>query len=129
MNDLSFDPTTGADKEFLLSVVKAIVSKPEAVDVARKVDELGTLLTLRVDPVDMPAIIGRGGATVKSLRQLVRVAGAKSNQRVNLKVLEPDGSEYRIRDERSVGSVGIVGGNADRGPASGDAFGNAESAF
>lgn len=119
MNDMSFDPTTGADKEFLLNVVKAIVSKPEAVDVTRKVDELGILLTLRVDPSDMPAIIGRGGATVKSLRQLVRVAGAKSNQRVNLKVVEPDGSEYRMRE--------------DRAPRSGDTaagvFGNAESAF
>lgn len=89
------DPTAGQDRDFLESAVKALVDEPDAVVVTRKVDDLGVLITLQVAPGDMKKIIGKSGQTVKSLRQLLRVVGAKHGDRVNLKVLEPDGSEYR----------------------------------
>ncbi|NOY35913.1 MAG: KH domain-containing protein [bacterium] len=81
------------DKEFLEYVVKALVDKPEAVEVDRKVDEMGVLITLKVDPVDMGKIIGRSGNTAKAIRTLLRVVGMKNNARVNLKIEEPEGSE------------------------------------
>jgi len=42
--------TTGADKDFVEYVVKAIVDHPEEVSVDRSVDEMGVLLTLKVNP-------------------------------------------------------------------------------
>ncbi|MEW5908005.1 MAG: KH domain-containing protein [Patescibacteria group bacterium] len=81
----------GRDQEFLEFIVKAIVDKPEAVKVARKVDEMGVLLTLKVDPADMGKIIGRNGNTAKSIRTLLRIIGLKNHARVNLKVEEPEG--------------------------------------
>lgn len=78
--------------QFLEFVVKALVDTPDAVKVDRKVDEMGVLITLKVDPADMGKIIGRNGATAKSIRTLLRIVGLKNNARVNLKIEEPEGS-------------------------------------
>jgi len=79
------------DQQFLDFVVKALVDKPEAVKIDRKVDEMGVLMTLEVDPADMGKIIGRQGNTAKAIRTLLRVVGMKMNARVNLKINEPEG--------------------------------------
>jgi hypothetical protein len=81
------------DQEFVEYVVKSIVDHPDDVKVGRAVDEMGVLLTLTVSPEDMGQVIGRQGATAKSIRTLLRVIGAKNNARVNLKINEPEGSE------------------------------------
>lgn len=86
------------DKEFVEYVVKSLVSSPDAVQVERSVDDRGVLLELTVDPSDMGKVIGKAGATAKSLRTLLRVLGAKNDAKVNLKIVEPEGSE---RPERS----------------------------
>ena len=80
------------DQEFLEFVIKALVDKPEAVKIDRKVDEMGVLMTLEVDPADMGKIIGRQGNTAKAIRTLLRIVGMKFNARVNLKINEPEGS-------------------------------------
>ncbi len=80
------------DIEFLEYVVKELVDTPEAVKVDRKVDEMGVLITLDVDPADMGKIIGKSGNTAKAIRTLLRVVGMKNNSRVNLKINEPEGS-------------------------------------
>lgn len=83
--------TTAQDQEFLEFVVRALVDNPGAVHTDRKVDEMGVLITLKVDPADMGKIIGRNGQTAKSIRALLRVVGVKNNARVNLKIEEPEG--------------------------------------
>lgn len=80
------------DQEFVEMVVKAIVEFPDKVKTERSVDERGVLIELTVDPADMGKIIGKEGRTAKSIRTLLRVLGAKSNARVNLKIVEPEGS-------------------------------------
>lgn len=87
--------STEIDQAFVEYVVKALVSNPEAVEVNRSVDEMGVLLELTVDPSDMGKVIGKAGATAKSIRTLLRVLGAKHDARVNLKIVEPEGSEAR----------------------------------
>lgn len=80
------------DQEFLEFAVKALVDSPEDVKVERKIDEMGVLITLDVNPADMGMVIGREGQTAKALRTLLRVIGARNNARVNLKINEPAGS-------------------------------------
>ncbi len=80
------------DKEFLEYLIKSIVAHPDDVVVDRKVDEMGVLLTLKVNREDMGKIIGRDGSTAKAIRSLVRIVGLKHNARVNLKIEEPEGS-------------------------------------
>ncbi|MDP3970974.1 MAG: KH domain-containing protein [bacterium] len=78
------------DQEFVEYVVKALVDKPEAVTSERTVDEMGVLITLKVDSADLGQVIGRQGQTAKSIRTLLRVVGAKNHARVNLKIYEPE---------------------------------------
>ncbi len=77
------------DQEFLEFVVKSLVNYPEDVKITRTVDEMGVLLTLSVNPADVGQVIGRGGATAKAIRSLVRLVGLKNRARVNLKIEVP----------------------------------------
>ena len=87
------------DQEFVESVVKAIVDNPGAVSTKRSVDEMGVLVELTVDSADMGKIIGKDGRTAKAIRTLLRVFGAKNNARINLKIVEPEGSERPAKRE------------------------------
>ena len=83
------------DTQFLDYVVKGLVDNPNDVKIVRTVDEMGVLLTLTVNAVDMGKIIGRAGNTAKAIRTLLRVVGMKNNARVNLKINEPEGAIKR----------------------------------
>lgn len=89
------------DKEFLEILVKAIVAHPEDVKVERNIDEMGVLLTLKINPEDMGYVIGRRGQTAQAIRTLLRIVGAKNNARVNLKIYEPEGSRRPARREEA----------------------------
>lgn len=95
------------DKDFLEYVVKALVDHPDDVGVDRRVDEMGVLLTLKVNPLDMGQVVGRQGSTAKAIRSLLRIVGVKNNARINLKIEEPEGSTRR-------------GGNYSRNSSSGE---------
>ena len=64
-------------EDFVTYVVKALVTNPDAVELKRANDEKGDYLELTVDPSDMGKVIGKAGATAKSLRTLLRSVGAK----------------------------------------------------
>lgn len=89
------------DQEFLDYLIKKIVDHPDKVVVERKVDEMGVLLSLRVDPQDMGQVVGRQGATAKAIRSLLRIVGMKNNARVNLKIEEPEGGMRATRHENA----------------------------
>lgn len=90
------------DQAFLEFLVKSIVDHPEEVVVERKVDEMGVLLSLRVNPLDMGQIVGRQGSTAKAIRSLLRIVGVKNHARVNLKIVEPEGSMRIPREAQEV---------------------------
>jgi len=86
------------DRDFIEYAVKMLVDNPDDVKVERKIDEMGVLITLDVNPNDMGMVIGREGMTAKALRTLLRVIGARNSARVNLKINEPEGSERPPRE-------------------------------
>jgi predicted RNA-binding protein YlqC (UPF0109 family) len=94
--------TTENDKEFLEYIVKALVDNPGDVKVERKVDEMGVLLLLTVNPADMGQIIGREGSTAKAIRNLVRIVGLKNHARVNLKIEEPVGGRMPRTEKKEM---------------------------
>lgn len=75
--------------EFVTSVLSMLVEDKDQLSVQASKDDLGVLITVQVSERDMGKLIGKGGQTIKSMRTLLRVIGGTSNQRVNLKVLEP----------------------------------------
>ena len=44
---------------FLRLIVESLVQNPSLIEIEEKHDELGTLISLKVDPSDMGSIIGR----------------------------------------------------------------------
>ena len=74
--------------EFLKFVVENLVNNKEDIVIEKKDDELGTLLTLRVNKADMGIIIGKGGNTINALRAILRLLGLKLSKKINLKVVD-----------------------------------------
>src|SRR3989344_5597438 len=100
-------------QDFLEYVVKSIVGNPNDVKVERTVDEMGVLLTLHINQADMGYVIGRQGQTAKALRTLLRIVGAKSNARLNLKIHEPEGSQRPMRSRTAPASAPADTGMVD----------------
>lgn len=83
-----------ADRDFVEYVVKNLVNNPDDVEVTRKTDEMGVLIEVKVKPEDMGLLIGRAGSTAKAIRTLARIIGMRNNARVNLRIVEPEGSAH-----------------------------------
>lgn len=96
-----------ADKDFLEYIVKALVDHPDDVKVDRAVDEMGVLLTLKVNREDMGQIVGRAGSTARAIRSLVRIVGLKNHARVNLKIEEPAGGSGPRAKRAPAGGEGL----------------------
>lgn len=76
------------DIEFLKFMIENLVENKEEVVIERKEDELGVLLTLKVNKDDMWIIIGKSWNTINSIRTLLRIYWTKVWKRINLKVLD-----------------------------------------
>ncbi len=75
--------------DFVKYVLEQICEHKGAIVVEHKVDDLGVLISVTVAEADMGKLIGKNGQTISALRTLVRIVGARENERINLKVLEP----------------------------------------
>lgn len=75
-------------KELLDYIVKALVSKPDAVVIDESESPEGVVLTLTVAPEDMGMIIGKGGQTIKAIRKLLITRAMAENLKVNLQLTE-----------------------------------------
>lgn len=73
---------------FLQFIVENLVNNKEDISIERVEDELGVLLTLKVNKDDMWLIIWKNGNTVNSLRSIIKILGLKLGKRINLKVLD-----------------------------------------
>ena len=74
--------------EFLKFILEWLVENKEDIDIVRTEDELGVLLTVKVNKDDMWLVIWKWGNTVNSLRSLLKVLWLKIWKRVNLKILD-----------------------------------------
>ncbi|MDO4612049.1 MAG: KH domain-containing protein [Candidatus Saccharibacteria bacterium] len=81
------------DQQFVEYIVKTLVNNPDKVEVDRKIDEKGVLLSLTVDPEDVGRVIGKRGVTAQSIRMLLRALGTKQDARYNLKIVNTDDGE------------------------------------
>jgi len=93
------------DQEFLEFTVKAIVDHPDDVEITRTVDEMGVLLSVKVNPEDMGKLVGRQGSTARAIRTLLRVIGLKNRARINFKIEEPEGGRKRTPETSSTESA------------------------
>ncbi|MFA6436820.1 MAG: KH domain-containing protein [Candidatus Paceibacterota bacterium] len=106
--------TKNTDQDFIETVVKALVNNPSEVKTTRTVDEMGVLVTLKVNPEDMGIIIGRGGQNARAIRTLVRVVGAKNNAHVNLRIEEPEGREQKPAPSKAASKAAEASDDVDK---------------
>jgi predicted RNA-binding protein YlqC (UPF0109 family) len=89
------------DQEFVEYIVRGIVNHPDDVRTDRTIDERGVLIVLHINQEDMGYVIGRQGQTARSIRTLLKIVGAKTDSRVNMKIYEPEGSRRPPRAARA----------------------------
>ena len=91
------------DQEFLEFVVKSLVNHPVDVKAVREIDDRGVKITLHVNPEDMGYIIGRQGQTARALRILLKIVGAKADERVSMVIYEPDEMRRQHQEKKGDG--------------------------
>ncbi len=75
-------------KEFIESIVRALVDNPDQVEVVEVIGSRTTVYELRVAQGDLGKVIGKSGQTAKSIRTLLAAAAARKGKRAVLEILE-----------------------------------------
>lgn len=75
-------------KELVEQIARALVDRPDSVQVTEVCGEKTTLLELRVAPEDLGKVIGKQGKTARAIRTLLTAAGMKVHKRLELEILE-----------------------------------------
>ena len=70
------------------AIARALVDKPEQVQVRAVENPQATILELRVGQGELGKVIGRQGRTAKSIRTILNAAGLKQRKRFSLEILE-----------------------------------------
>jgi len=85
-------------KELVELLARALVDRPELVDVRETEDERSIMLELRVAPADVGKVIGRQGRTIKALRTLVHAAAIRSQKNASLEVIDEEREARRTAE-------------------------------
>jgi predicted RNA-binding protein YlqC (UPF0109 family) len=72
-------------------IVKNLVDKPDAVVVeGHQGRGRSETVEIRLDPVDIGRVIGKGGRNIEAIRALVKASAIKEHHRVNVEVIAED---------------------------------------
>lgn len=74
-------------KEFIETIVKAIVDHPDQVVITEERGPDGIVLRLQVATEDRGKVIGRQGRVVQAMRTLLRSLAARAGTRANLEIV------------------------------------------
>jgi hypothetical protein len=75
-------------KELVETIARALVDKPEAVELRVTPQEGGALYELKVAPEDIGKVIGRDGRTVNALRTVLQHAALKKGEKARLEIVD-----------------------------------------
>lgn len=75
-------------KLLIETIAKALVDKPDQVEVSEVEGEQTTVIELRVAKEDLGKVIGKQGRTARALRTILSAASTKLRKRSVLEILE-----------------------------------------
>ena len=75
-------------KNLVMTMVKALVDKPEEVSLREVEGEKTTVLELRVAKEDLGKVIGKQGKTAKAMRTVLNAMATKLKKRAVLEIIE-----------------------------------------
>ena len=73
-------------QELVKVLAKALVEKPDAVEVETVEEEERTVLKLHVAQEDMGRVIGKQGRIAKAIRTIVKSAATRENKKVTVDI-------------------------------------------
>lgn len=75
-------------KALIEQIAKALVDKPDDVDVIEVEGEQTTVIELKVAKDDLGKVIGKQGRTARAMRTILSAAGAKVRKHCVLEIIE-----------------------------------------
>ena len=75
-------------KNLVMTMVKALVDKPDEVSLREVECEKTTVLELRVAKEDLGKVIGKQGKTAKAMRTILNATATKLKKRAVLEIIE-----------------------------------------
>jgi uncharacterized protein len=84
-------------EELVTFLARALVDRPDQVELRSQAVDGGTVLELKVAPEDVGKVIGRDGRTINAMRAVLAVAALRRGAKVRLEVLD---------DRRGPGAAG-----------------------
>ena len=78
----------GVVKNLVMTMVKALVDKPDEVSLREVEGEKTTVLELRVAKEDLGKVIGKQGKTAKAMRIILNATATKLKKRAVLEIIE-----------------------------------------
>lgn len=78
----------GPMQDLIKTIAKALVDKPDDVEVTEVEGEQTTVIELKVAKEDLGKVIGKQGRTARALRTILSAASTKIRKRSVLEILE-----------------------------------------
>jgi len=75
-------------KELIESIVRALVDKPDEIQIEEVIGEHAHVLELRVAREDLGKVIGKGGSHASAIRTILAAASGKDRKRYVLEIIE-----------------------------------------
>jgi uncharacterized protein len=75
-------------EELVTFLARALVDRPDQVELRAQAVDGGTVLELKVAPEDVGKVIGRDGRTINAMRAVLAVAALRRGAKVRLEVLD-----------------------------------------
>ena len=75
-------------EELVIYLARALVDRPDQVELRSQAVEGGTVLELKLAPEDVGKVIGRDGRTINAMRAVLAVAALRRGAKVRLEVLD-----------------------------------------
>lgn len=77
-------------KNLLEYIVKNLVQNPDDVEITESVEEMKTVLNLKVNKADMGRVIGKEGRIIRSIREIIYAYSMKDSKKVSVNVEEKE---------------------------------------
>lgn len=75
-------------KEILETVIRNLVSEPEAISINEVQGEQSVVFEIRVAEKDMGKVIGKEGKVAKAIRTIIKAVAAKEDKRVTVEFID-----------------------------------------
>jgi len=75
-------------KDFVAYLIKNLVDAPQLVNIDIFDGDTSTVVEIKVGAQDVAKVVGRQGRTIKALRTIAMIVGARFNRKVKLEIVQ-----------------------------------------